>query len=63
MSAQILELKDCTEVAEVLLAKPSRGIRFVLITLMLLLVTAAGWAYFTKLSLVVRAPGRVRPVT
>jgi hypothetical protein len=59
----IYELKDCSEVAEVLQAKPSRAFRVILATLVILFGSAGGWAHMTKVDLVVRAQGRVRPVT
>lgn len=63
MSTQLLDLADCNEVAEILLGRPSRSARLLLWLLALLLATAGAWAWVTRVDLVVRAPGRVRPVT
>lgn len=59
----IYELKDCGEAADILLRRPSNALRMVMAALIALLSGAIGWAHVTDVNLVVRAPGRVRPVT
>jgi multidrug efflux pump subunit AcrA (membrane-fusion protein) len=63
MNARVWELKDCSEAAEVLLSKPSRAPRWIALGLASLLAAMGGWAHWTEVDLVVRAPGRVRPIT
>ena len=59
----IYELKDCGEAADILLHRPSNALRILMGTLIALLSGAFGWAHVTEVNLVVRAQGRVRPVT
>jgi multidrug efflux pump subunit AcrA (membrane-fusion protein) len=59
----ILDLADCTEFRQALLARPPRIAHGTVILLSLLLGAALLWAALTTADLVVRAPGRVRPVT
>jgi multidrug resistance efflux pump len=59
----ILDLADCTEFRQTLLARPPRIVHGTAVLLALLLGAALVWAALTRADLVVRAPGRVRPVT
>jgi multidrug efflux pump subunit AcrA (membrane-fusion protein) len=59
----ILDLADCTEFRQTLLARPPRIVHGTAVLLALLLAAALAWAALTRADLVVRAPGRVRPVT
>ena len=59
----ILDLADCTEFRQTLQAQPPRIVHGTLLLLVALLATALGWSAATQADLVVRAPGRVRPVT
>ena len=60
---QILDLADCTEFRQTLLARPPRIAPGTVALLALLLGAALVWAALTRADLVVRAAGRVRPVT
>jgi HlyD family secretion protein len=60
---QILDLADCTEFRQTLLARPPRIVHGTAILLALLLGAALLWSALTTANLVVRAPGRVRPLT
>ena len=57
------DLADCTEFRQTLQARPPRIVHGTLLLLAALLATALAWAALTQADLVVRAPGRVRPVT
>ena len=59
----IVDLADCTEFRQTLQARPPRIVHGTLLLLAALLATALGWSAATQADLVVRAPGRVRPVT
>jgi multidrug resistance efflux pump len=59
---RILDLADCTEFRQTLLARPPRIVHGTAILLILLLSTAILWSAMTKADLVVRTAGRVRPV-
>jgi multidrug efflux pump subunit AcrA (membrane-fusion protein) len=59
----ILDLSDCTEFRQTLLARPPRIVHGTVTLLALLLGAALVWSVLTKADLVVRASGRVRPVT
>src|SRR5215468_3113429 len=61
--ATILDLADCTEFRQTLLARPPRFVHGTVWLLGALLGAAVGWAALTKADLVVRAPGRVRPTS
>jgi multidrug efflux pump subunit AcrA (membrane-fusion protein) len=61
-SSLILDLSDCTEFRQRLQARPRRIIHGTALLLAALLGTAFAWAALTEADLVVRAPGRVRPV-
>lgn len=59
----ILDLTDCTEIRQTLLARPPRVVHGAVMLIVGLLVGALVWALATEADLVVRAPGRVRPQT
>src|SRR5947209_3562709 len=59
----ILDLAECTEFRQTLQARPPGIVHGTAILLVTLLGTALAWAALTQADLVVRAPGRVRPVT
>jgi multidrug resistance efflux pump len=59
----ILDLTDCTEFRQALLARPPRVVHGTVILLALLLGAALLWSALTRADLVVRGAGRVRPVT
>jgi multidrug resistance efflux pump len=58
----ILDLADCTEFRQTLQARPAKIVHGTLVLLVALLGTALFWAAATRADLVVRGPGRVRPV-
>jgi multidrug efflux pump subunit AcrA (membrane-fusion protein) len=57
-----MHLIDCTEFRRTLLARPPRIVHGTLLLSVSLLGVAASWAALTTADLVVRAPGRVRPM-
>ncbi len=59
---RLYELSDCSEFRQTLLARPPRFVRATVILLVTLVVAAVLWAASTEADLVVRAPGRVRPM-
>jgi multidrug resistance efflux pump len=59
----IVDLADCTEFRQTLLARPPRIVHGTVILLVALLGAGLLWSMLTEADLVVRAPGRVRPVT
>jgi adhesin transport system membrane fusion protein len=58
----VLDLADCTDFRQALLARPPRIVHGTAGLLVVLLGMALAWAAATRADLVVRAPGRVRPV-
>jgi multidrug resistance efflux pump len=58
----VLELADCTEFRQALQARPPRVVHGAACLLTTLLGTALAWSVLTEADLVVRAPGRIRPV-
>jgi multidrug efflux pump subunit AcrA (membrane-fusion protein) len=58
----ILDLADCTEFRQAIQARPAKIVHGTLVLLVALLGTALSWAATTQADLVIRAPGRVRPV-
>jgi HlyD family secretion protein len=62
-SELMVDLADCTEYRQTLLARSPGTIRFLTILLSSLLASALIWAALTEADLVVRAPGSVRPVS
>jgi len=59
----IRDLKDCNQFRQTVQSKPPRLVHGTVLVLAALLTAAALWAALTRANLVVRAPGRVRPVT
>jgi multidrug resistance efflux pump len=59
----VLDLADCTEFRQALLARPPKIVHGTAGLLVVLLGAAMAWAAATRANLVVRAPGRVRPVS
>jgi multidrug efflux pump subunit AcrA (membrane-fusion protein) len=59
----VTHLEDCTEYRHTLQTRPPRILHGTVILLAGLLVAALIWSAVTRADLVVRAPGRVRPVT
>src|SRR5262245_47709467 len=59
----VVDLADCTEFRQTLLARPPRFVRGTAVLLIGLLGTALVWAAVTEADLVVRARGRIRPLT
>jgi HlyD family secretion protein len=59
----VRDLADCTEFRQSLQARPPRVVHGTVLLLALLLGSATAWAALTQADLVVRAPGRVRPLT
>jgi multidrug efflux pump subunit AcrA (membrane-fusion protein) len=58
----VLDLAECTTFRQTLLARPPRIAHGTIALLVVLLGAAAAWAALTRADLVVRAPGRVRPL-
>src|SRR5215467_6155787 len=59
---RIRDLTDCTEFRQTLQARPPHIIHGTLLLLAMFLGTGVLWAALSQAYLVVRAPGRVRPV-
>jgi multidrug resistance efflux pump len=59
----IFDLAECTEFRQTLLARPPKIVHGTAGLLVILLGTALAWAAATRANLVVRASGRVRPVS
>src|SRR5207245_1104319 len=59
----ILDLADCTEFRQTVQARPPRIVHGTALLLVTLLGSALVWSALTGADLVVRSPGRVRPVT
>ena len=62
-NALVLDLADCTEFRLTLQARPPKIVHGTAGLLVTLLGAALAWSALTEADLVVRAPGRVRPVT
>jgi multidrug resistance efflux pump len=60
---EVLDLSACTEFRQTLQARPPRIVHGTVLLLTSLLASAVAWAALTKADLVVRASGRVRPVS
>jgi multidrug efflux pump subunit AcrA (membrane-fusion protein) len=60
---QHLDLADCTEYRQALLARPPRIVHGTIWLLTALTAVGLIWAALTKAEMVIRASGRVRPVT
>lgn len=61
MTEELLNLEKDGEAAEIILGKPPRFVRFSLYLTIALIVTAIMWAYWSKIDIVISAPGVVRP--
>jgi multidrug resistance efflux pump len=59
----VLDLADCTEFRQALLARPPKILHGTAALLVALLGAALAWSATTRANLVVRATGRVRPVS
>src|SRR5262249_44898738 len=59
----IRDLRDCNQFRQTVQSKPPRLVHGTVVVLAALLTAAALWAALTRANLVVRAAGRVRPVT
>jgi HlyD family secretion protein len=59
----LVDLTDCTEFRQTLLARPPAIIHGTACLLIVFLGTAVAWSIATRADLVVRVPGRVRPVS
>ena len=59
----VLDLADCTEFRQTLLARPPKILHGTAALLVALLGAALAWSATTRANLVVRATGRVRPVS
>src|SRR5205823_14626960 len=60
---RVLDLADCTEFRQTLMARPPRLAHGVLVLLLALVGAALLWAALTPANLVVLGQGRVRPAT
>ena len=60
---QLIDLSECTEFRQTLQMRPPRIVHGTVILLVLLLSGALTWSFLTEADLIVRVPGRVRPVT
>jgi adhesin transport system membrane fusion protein len=58
-----INLADCLEFRQTLQARPPRIIHGTVLLLVLLMAAAVAWAALTRADLVVRAVGRIRPVS
>src|SRR5215510_3338424 len=63
MTRDSADLAQCSEFRQTLLARPPAVVHGTALLLAALLGAALGWAALTKADLVVRASGRVRPVS
>src|SRR5262249_5919344 len=63
MTRDSADLAQCSEFRQTLLARPPAVVHGTALLLAALLGTALGWAALTEADLVVRAGGRVRPVS
>jgi multidrug resistance efflux pump len=59
----IRDLKDCNQFRQTIQSKPPRLVHGIVLVLAALLTAALLWAMYVRANLVVRAAGRVRPVT
>jgi multidrug efflux pump subunit AcrA (membrane-fusion protein) len=59
----IWDLAECTEFRQTLQCRAPRVVHGTAVLLGTLLATGLVWAAVTRADLVVRAPGRIRPVT
>src|SRR5271166_6184129 len=59
----IRDLRDCNQFRQTIQSSPPRLVHGTMAVLVALLTAAVLWATFTRANLVVRAVGRVRPMT
>ena len=62
-SSPFVDLAECTEFRQTLQERPPKLVHGTACLLLALLAAALAWSTLTQADLVVRAPGRVRPVT
>lgn len=62
MNTEVLNLSDCTLAADILRGKPPKAAAWLLGVAGLLATGLAAWSWWTRVDLVVRVRGRVRPV-
>jgi len=62
-SSQILNLDDCTEFRQTVEARAPRIVHGTVVLVIALVIAAIIWSALTRADLVVRAPGRVRPIS
>jgi len=60
---EVMDLARCSELSQVLAARPPRVVHGTLFLLTALLASGVAWSAATKVDLVVQAPVRVRPIT
>jgi len=60
-TSQLLDLNECTDFRQRLESKTPPAVKIIMATLLLLVGAAVIWAVMAKASLVVIAPGRIRP--
>src|SRR5437588_12756381 len=58
-----MDLAECTEFRQVIDARPPRLVHAATFLLVALIGSVVTWAALTRADLVVRAPGRIRPIT
>src|SRR5262245_33396403 len=63
LKKEIADLSACSEFRQTIQARPPQIVHGTVVLLTTLLATAVGWAALTNADLVVRAGGRVRPVS
>ncbi len=61
MSEVLVDLERDGEAAEIILGKPPRFVHFSIVLIVALILTGIIWAYFSKIDIVITAPGSVRP--
>jgi adhesin transport system membrane fusion protein len=59
---EILDLAECTEFRLLVEARPPRVVHATVYLLLSLTIAGLGWSHFTSAELIVRAPGRIRPI-
>jgi HlyD family secretion protein len=62
LHANFIDLSDCSEFRQTLMARPPRIVHGTTLLLIALLAAALAWSALVQANLVVRAQGRVRPV-
>jgi multidrug efflux pump subunit AcrA (membrane-fusion protein) len=58
-----IDLADCTEFQQLMEKRPPRLVHAATVLVVVLIGSVVAWAALTRADLVVRAPGRIRPVT